>query len=143
MSHFFQDLSFFALPVGGTMTNRHSHSSFGWRNLVSFKSGFAGASATVLAVLVMTVGAQAQMTDAQKAAIKSSCRSDYISNCMSVSPGGIEALQCLQQHMARLSPGCRTALKSTLPPPKAALMSHRPQLTSLCKAALKITAPVR
>lgn len=113
------------------MTNRHSHSSLRWRHLVNFKSGIAGASATVLAVLVMTVGAQAQMTDAQKAAIKSSCRSDYISNCMSVKPGGIEALQCLQTHMAKLSPACQTAVgaatpKPAAPPPPAAAAAPPP-----------------
>ena len=85
-----------------------------------FRLGFRLTVSAGLLTLAITTAAQAQMTDAQKAAIKSSCRSDYMSNCMSVSPGGIEALQCLQSHMAKLSPGCQTAVKSTLPPPKAA-----------------------
>lgn len=52
-------------------------------------------------------------------AIKSSCRSDYMSNCMSVKPGGPEALMCLKSHMATLSPACQAAVNSALPPPPA------------------------
>jgi hypothetical protein len=76
----------------------------------------------LLVALALTPAASAQMTDAQKNAIKSSCRSDYMSNCMSVRPGGIEALQCLQRNMAKLSPGCQTAVNATMPkaPPPAA-----------------------
>lgn len=70
-----------------------------------------------LMALAVTTTAQAQMTEAQKAAMKSSCRSDYMSNCMSVKPGGIEALQCLQKNMSKLSPGCQAAVTAAMPPP--------------------------
>lgn len=73
-----------------------------------------------LAALAFIGSAAAQLSDAQKNALKSNCRSDYMSNCMSVTPGGKEALMCLDSHMATLSPGCQAAVKSALPPPPAA-----------------------
>lgn len=77
---------------------------------------------TLLCLLApaFTGPAQAQLTDAQKGALKSNCRSDYMSNCMSVTPGGKEALMCLNSHMATLSPACQAAVQSALPPPPAA-----------------------
>jgi len=53
-----------------------------------------------------------QPTDAQRNAIKSACRSDFLSNCSGVTPGGKEALACLQQHDASLSSGCKQALSA-------------------------------
>lgn len=100
------------------MTNLLQCLSFGFRRHFDFKSGFAGAMAAAATVVLLTTGAQAQMTEAQKAAIKSSCRSDYMSNCMSVRPGGIEALQCLQSHLAKLSSACQTAVNAAAPKPK-------------------------
>ena len=71
---------------------------------------FRLAFVSCLMSLALTGGALAQLTEAQKSAMKSSCRSDYMSNCMSVSPGGKEALQCLQNNMAKLSPACQAAV---------------------------------
>src|SRR5437762_7438182 len=51
-------------------------------------------------------------TEAQRAAIKSQCRSDYIAHCSSVTPGGAAALQCLQKNMASLSGGCQSAVRA-------------------------------
>jgi hypothetical protein len=51
-------------------------------------------------------------TDAQRAAIKSQCRSDYMAHCASVPPGGAPALQCLQKNMASLSGGCQSAVRA-------------------------------
>jgi hypothetical protein len=51
-------------------------------------------------------------TDAQRNAIKSACRSDFIAQCSGVSPGGIAALTCLQQHSATLAPACRAAVSA-------------------------------
>lgn len=70
-----------------------------------------------LALLAVSLGiflapAAAQPTAEQQAAIKSSCRSDYMSNCMSVKPGGIEALQCLERNMAKLSGACKSAVSA-------------------------------
>jgi hypothetical protein len=55
-------------------------------------------------------------TDAQRAAIKSQCRNDYISHCASVPTGGIESLQCLQKNMPSLSSSCQTAVRAASAP---------------------------
>ena len=51
-------------------------------------------------------------TDAQTAAIRSACRSDYQKNCASVPPGGAASLQCLQKSMSKLSPSCQKAVSA-------------------------------
>jgi hypothetical protein len=60
-------------------------------------------------------------TEAQRAAIKSECRSDYIAHCSSIPPGGAPALQCLQKNMSSLAPGCASAVRAVEAPaePKA------------------------
>lgn len=57
-------------------------------------------------------GAQtaAQPTEAQRDAVKSACRSDFMAQCSGVTPGGAAALSCLQQHSARLSAPCQQAV---------------------------------
>jgi hypothetical protein len=64
--------------------------------------------------------AQAQVTDAQKSAIRSNCRSDFMSKCSGVTPGGHEALECLQKNLATLAPGCKAAVSAIAPPPAPA-----------------------
>jgi hypothetical protein len=49
-------------------------------------------------------------TEAQKSAIRAACRSDFMANCSGVQPGGVEALQCLKSHAARLSGACQSAV---------------------------------
>ena len=64
--------------------------------------------------LIMTatpVVAQAP-TDAQREAIRSACRSDYMAHCSSVPPGGVESLQCLQKNMSSLSGSCKSAVNA-------------------------------
>jgi hypothetical protein len=39
----------------------------------------------------------------------------FISKCSGVTPGGKQALQCLQKKVAALSPGYKTAVSATLP----------------------------
>lgn len=51
-------------------------------------------------------------SDAQTAAIRSACRSDYEKNCASVPPGGAASLQCLQKSMSKLSPSCQKAVSA-------------------------------
>ena len=60
-------------------------------------------------------------TDAQRAAIKSECRSDYMAHCSSIPPGGEASLQCLQKNMSSLSSGCQSAVRAVEAPaaPKA------------------------
>jgi hypothetical protein len=68
------------------------------------------------ALFATATGAFAQApTDAQKSAIRSACRSDFMAHCSSVTPGGMEAYQCLQSHMSSLSSGCQTAVRAVEP----------------------------
>jgi hypothetical protein len=67
----------------------------------------------VAAAVTMAGSAFAQgPSEAQRAAVKAQCRSDYMAHCSSVTPGGKEALECLAQHMSSLSSGCQEAVKA-------------------------------
>ena len=107
-------------------------------------------AARVLVALCLLGGAamaQQQPTQAQRDAIRNSCRSDFMSNCSSVTPGGIEALHCLQQNSARLSGACRSAVNAITPPPAqpasapAAAPAHAPAPASAPPAARTAKAP--
>jgi Cysteine rich repeat len=47
---------------------------------------------------------------AKESALRSACRSDYMSHCSKVNPKGPRALSCLQRNAASLSPKCRAAV---------------------------------
>jgi hypothetical protein len=47
--------------------------------------------------------------------IRQACRSDFVSHCSSIQPGGPEALQCLQRNAAQLSPACSSAINAAAP----------------------------
>jgi hypothetical protein len=64
------------------------------------------------AILVVAAPSFAQPTEAQKEAVKSACRSDFMAHCSSVTPGGEAALQCLAKNMSSLSAGCASAVKA-------------------------------
>jgi hypothetical protein len=49
-------------------------------------------------------------TAQQKAAVRAACRSDFMSHCSGVQPGGAEALQCLKRNEVQLSAACRGAV---------------------------------
>lgn len=70
---------------------------------------FTPALLVATAFLALPVAAQ-QPTQAQRDAIKSACRSDFMAQCSGVTPGGKEALSCLQQHSASLSQPCQQAV---------------------------------
>lgn len=73
-----------------------------------------------LAAFMSTAPALSQApTQAQRDAIKSQCRNDYIAHCSSVPPGGEASLQCLQKNMASLGPGCASAVKAVEAPAAA------------------------
>lgn len=76
-----------------------------------------------LAIAALTGEANAQFTSAQQSAMKQSCRSDFMSHCSGVSPGGKDALACLQKNVASLSPACQQAVSATMPPPAAPAQS--------------------
>src|ERR1700693_5259289 len=71
--------------------------------------------------MVVTPAFSQAPTDAQRSAIRSQCRSDYQAHCASIPPGGAASLQCLQQNMSSLSPGCQSAARAVEAPaePKA------------------------
>ena len=55
-------------------------------------------------------------SQAQRDAIKSQCRSDYMAHCSSVPPGGEASLQCLQKNMSSLSSSCQSAVRAVEAP---------------------------
>src|SRR4030095_5762053 len=90
---------------------------------------------SVAAILATAAPALAQApSQAQRDAIKSQCRSDYIAHCSSVPPGGEASLQCLQKNMSSLSSSCQSAVRAVEAPAAA---TAKPADT----AAPKATAP--
>jgi hypothetical protein len=73
--------------------------------------------ASLLAVLTLDQAAAQQPTQAQREAIRASCRSDFMANCAGVEPGGREALACLLHNDAKLSAACREAVNAVAPKP--------------------------
>ena len=67
---------------------------------------------TAALMLAVATPSFAQPTEAQKEAVKSACRSDFMAHCSSVQPGGEAALQCLAKNMSSLSSGCQSAVKA-------------------------------
>ncbi len=88
---------------------------------------------TMLFAIAAPASAQAP-TDAQKSAIRSSCRSDYQAHCASVTPGGAEALQCLEKNMSSLSAACQSAVRAVEPPPAAPKAEAAPKTEVAPKA---------
>jgi Cysteine rich repeat len=98
---------------------------------------FAALSIAATFAAAMPAFAQAP-TDAQRSAIRSACRSDFIAHCSSVQPGGREALQCLQKNMSSLSSGCQSAVHAIEPAaePKAeAKPEAKPEAPAAATAA--------
>ena len=66
---------------------------------------------TVSVASIAPAVAASMPSDAQKSAIKSHCRSDFIKHCSGVTPGGLPALECLEKNMSSLSSACQAAVK--------------------------------
>jgi hypothetical protein len=101
------------------------------------------ALATVILFVTMPAYSQAP-TDAQREAIKSQCRSDYMAHCSSIPPGGEASLQCLQKNMSSLSSSCQTAVRAVEAPaaPKAeSAPAAAPAATTTAKPATETAAP--
>jgi hypothetical protein len=82
--------------------------------------------------------APAMPTPEQQAAIKNTCRADFMRNCRGVQPGGPEALMCLQTNSARLSPNCKTsvaAIADSIPSASAAAATAAAAATTTPAAA--------
>ncbi|MDF0494109.1 cysteine rich repeat-containing protein [Bradyrhizobium yuanmingense] len=101
------------------------------------------------ALFATATGAFAQ-TEAQKSAIRSACRSDFMAHCSSVTPGGVEAYQCLAKNMSSLSSGCQTAVRAVEPaaapkteaaPAKSEPAKSEPAKTEAAPAAAPASKP--
>src|ERR1700742_2773448 len=80
--------------------------------------------AVPLSIVLFATAALAQApSEAQREAIKSQCRSDYMAHCSSIPPGGEASLQCLQKNMASLSGSCAAAVRAVEAPAAAAAPS--------------------
>jgi hypothetical protein len=101
---------------------------------------FGALLSAAIAILATSALAQAP-TQAQRNAIKSQCRSDYVAHCSNVKPGGIEALQCLQTNMASLSPACQTAVRAVEAPAKADAAPAAPKAEPAPAAATNSETP--
>lgn len=73
-----------------------------------------------LGLSTLATSAFGQATEAQTSAIRSNCRSDFISHCAGVKTGGVEAFQCLKKNEAALSAGCRAAVDAIAAPAQEA-----------------------
>ena len=89
------------------------------------------------AVLVAAPALAQAPSQAQRDAIKSQCRSDYMAHCASVPPGGEASLQCLQKNMSSLSSGCQGAVRAVEAPAAA---TAKPAETAAPKAAAPAAA---
>jgi len=89
------------------------------------------------AVLVAAPALAQAPSQAQRDAIKSQCRSDYMAHCSCVPPGGEASLQCLQKNMSSLSSGCQGAVRAVEAPAAA---TAKPAETAAPKAAAPAAA---
>ena len=94
-------------------------------------------SAALVAAATMLAGAALAQapTEAQRDAIRSDCRSDYMAHCSSVPPGGAASLQCLQKNMSSLSASCQSAVKAVEAPAAAAPKAETPAAAAPAKPA--------
>jgi hypothetical protein len=93
---------------------------------------------SVAALFAIAAPALAQApSQAQRDAIKSQCRSDYMAHCSSVPPGGEASLQCLQKNMSSLSSSCQSAVRAVEAPAAA---TAKPAEAAAPKAAAPAAA---
>jgi hypothetical protein len=102
-------------------------------------SALAALTAAATFSLMMPAFSQGP-TDAQRSAVRSACRSDYMAHCSSVTPGGMEALQCLQKNMSSLSSGCQSAVRA-IEPKAEAKPEEKPETKTEAKPEAKPEAP--
>jgi hypothetical protein len=97
--------------------------------------------AVALVPLTFAPAAAQQPTQAQRDAIRASCRSDFIANCSGVQPGGREAFECLQRNLAKLSASCKTAVNAIAAPAAPATAGPPKATASEAAAPSAPTAP--
>jgi hypothetical protein len=88
------------------------------------------APATSAAPAASAAAAPAKPTAQQTAAVRAACRSDFMSRCSGVQPGGAEALQCLKRNETQLSAACRSAVAAIGGGAPAAAPSGAPPTTA-------------
>ena len=101
----------------------------------------ASACAAAFVLAALSHSAHAQVTAAQQSAMRANCRSDFMSHCSGVTPGGEDALACLQKNVESLSPGCQAAVRATLPPPTQAVAPPPPATHAAAPAAAPVDSP--
>ncbi|PPQ14824.1 hypothetical protein CV770_34880 [Bradyrhizobium sp. AC87j1] len=107
----------------------------------TLKHASTRAALLAAALFATATGAFAQApTEAQKGAIRSACRSDFMAHCASVTPGGVEAYQCLAKNMSSLSSGCQTAVRA-VEPAKTEAAPAAPKSETAPKAETAPAAP--
>jgi hypothetical protein len=88
-----------------------------------------------------------QPTDAQVAAIRGACRSDYQKVCAGVPTGGAPALQCLEQNKAKVSAPCAQAVNAanggTAPAAAGAAATASPAAAPAAAAPALVLRPMR
>ncbi|MBV8701016.1 MAG: hypothetical protein JO052_24675 [Bradyrhizobium sp.] len=84
-------------------------------------------------------------SDAQVAAIRSACRSDYPKVCAGVPTGGAAALQCLEKNKARVSAACGKAVGAVSAggATEAAAPAAAGATTAAAPAAVMVLRPMR
>ena len=100
---------------------------------------------SVAAILATAAPAFAQApSQAQRDAIKSQCRSDYMAHCSSVPPGGEASLQCLQKNMSSLSSSCQSAVRAVEAPAACGRQAGRHRgAESRCARGCNDAAPAK
>ena len=98
-------------------------------------SAISALSASCAVVLFAGIASAQAPTDEQRDTIRAECRSDFMAKCSGVTPGGIEALTCLQQHSATLSAGCQKAVSAVNVKPKSTSAEPAPAAPANTAAA--------
>ncbi len=98
------------------------------RELIEMTRTTTTASLLLAATFALATQAFAQApSEAQREAIKSNCRSDYIAHCSSIPPGGAASLECLQKNMSSLSASCAGAVRAVEAPAAAPKTAEEPK----------------
>jgi Cysteine rich repeat len=85
--------------------------------------------------IAITVASLCTPAQAQSNAMIKACRGDAQSLCPSVKPGGGRVAQCLKQHEAELSAGCKTEM--------ATIQQCSQQVKQICGAEAATPAALR
>ncbi|MBX9826341.1 MAG: cysteine rich repeat-containing protein, partial [Xanthobacteraceae bacterium] len=109
----------------------------------SIRMGAIAAASVTLQLLLAAGPTSAQPTAEQQSALRNNCRSDFMSHCSGVTPGGAQALQCLQRNVAKLSPGCQGAVNalSPRPAPQQAAPAAAPTAPAAAAARPPVATP--